>query len=94
MNINEIARELINGKTVVVQDEQVKKAIAIYGVLMGGVHVDVSKSIKGAKQFATRNGFNTVTVRVNCGYIARELFFKNKKGSWVTLEKGQIRYNK
>lgn len=65
-----------------------------YGVLFNGSHVDVSKTERGAKLFATKNGFNTVTIRFNCGYIAKELAYKNKAGKWVNLESGQIRYNK
>lgn len=48
----------------------------IYGVLFNEVHEDVSKSLKGTKRFATINGFDTITIRYNCGYIARELFYK------------------
>lgn len=64
----------------------------IYGVLMNGVHIDVSTSEKGAKQFATRNGFLTVTVRYNCGYIAREVAHRYA-GKWKAIKDGQIRYN-
>jgi len=41
----------------------------IYGVVnYKGEHIDVSKSEKGAKNFATRNHYNKVSVRYNCGY--------------------------
>lgn len=53
----------------------------IYGVLIDGVHVDVSKTERGAKQYATRNGYLTVTVRYNCGYIAAEIAHKYN-GKW------------
>ena len=53
-----------------------------YGVLCNGVHVDVSSTLRGAKCFATRNGYTTVTVRYNMGYIAREIAHKYK-GKWV-----------
>jgi hypothetical protein len=66
----------------------------VYGVLLNGSHVDVSKTEKGAKNFATRNGYLTVTVRYNCGYIAREIAHKYN-GKWKTIkpENSQIRYN-
>lgn len=41
----------------------------MYGVLDStGCHVDVSSSLLGAKQYATRNGYNKVSIRYNCGY--------------------------
>lgn len=67
----------------------------IYGVLINGCHTDVSKTLRGAKQFATKNGYLTVTVRYNSGYIAREVAHKYE-GKWKDIrpENGQIRYNK
>jgi len=64
----------------------------IYGVLLNGVHVDVSKTEKGAKNFATRHGYSTVTVRHNCGYIAREIAHR-RQGKWKAIKSGQIRYD-
>ncbi len=64
----------------------------IYGVLSNGVHVDVSKTERGAKQFATKNGYLTVTIRYNCGYIAKEIAHKYE-GKWKPIKNGQIRYN-
>jgi len=67
----------------------------IYGVLLNGVHVDVSKTLLGAKNYATRNNFLTVTCRFNCGYIAREVAHKyNGKCQEIKPENKQIRYNK
>lgn len=57
----------------------------IYGVLCNGVHVDVCKTLHGAKCYATRNGFLTVTVRYNCGYIAAEVAHKYE-GYWKTIK--------
>ena len=57
----------------------------IYGVLIDGVHVDVSKTEKGAKQYATRNGYLTVTVRYNCGYIAAQIAHKYT-GKWQAVK--------
>lgn len=61
-----------------------------YGVLLNGTHIDVSKTEQGAKSFATRHGYSTITIRYNCGYIAREIAYKylNK---WKTITYGQIR---
>lgn len=45
---------------------------AIYGVVQSdGSHCDVSTSEKGAKQYATRNGYTQVTRRTNGGYEAQ-----------------------
>ena len=41
----------------------------IYGVLdSNNCHIDVSNSEKGAKNYATRHGYNKVSIRFNCGY--------------------------
>lgn len=41
----------------------------IYGVVNAqGIHTDVSKTEKGAKNYATRHGYNKVSIRYNCGY--------------------------
>lgn len=45
---------------------------AVYGVVQSdGSHCDVSTSEKGAKQYATRNGYTQVTRRANGGYEAQ-----------------------
>ena len=59
----------------------------IYGVLSNGVHTDVSNTERGAKRYATLNGYLTITIRFNCGYIAREIAYKNESGKWVSLNK-------
>ena len=56
----------------------------IYGVLVDGVHIDVSKTERGAKQYATRHGYLTVTVRYNCGYIAARIAHKYT-GKWKQI---------
>jgi hypothetical protein len=66
----------------------------IYGVLLNGVHIDVSKTLHGAKLWATKSGLDTVTIRYNCGYIAKEIAYKNRIGKWIELKNGQIRYKK
>lgn len=53
-----------------------------YGVInRNEVHIDVSKSQKGAKQYATRHGYNKVSLRV--GYSVVILAEKNKSGKWI-----------
>lgn len=43
----------------------------VYGVqISDGSHVDVSRTLHGAKCYATRHGHKRVTVRLNCGYDA------------------------
>lgn len=57
----------------------------VYGVKNYiGVHRDVSNTEGGAKCYATRNGFNTVTIRFNCGYIVQEIAKKQGK-KWVKI---------
>lgn len=56
----------------------------IYGVLIDGVHIDVSKTEKGAKMYATKHGYLTVTVRYNCGYIAAQIAHKYT-GKWKAI---------
>ena len=53
----------------------------IYGVLNNGVHFDVSNTERGAKQYATLNGFDTITCRYNCGYNAA-IIAKKENGKW------------
>ena len=55
----------------------------IYGVLYGGVHNDVSKSERGAKIYATKNGFDTISVRYNCGYNVA-IIAKKEGEKWVS----------
>jgi hypothetical protein len=56
----------------------------IYGVLSNGSHIDISQSIKGAKRYATMNGYNIVTIRYNCGYIA-EPISERINGKWKPI---------
>ena len=65
----------------------------IYGVLSKGTHIDVSKSIKGAKRYATLNGFNIVTIRYNCGYIAEQVY-ERINGKWEIINNSNIISNK
>lgn len=41
----------------------------IYGVLdSNNCHIDTSKTLQGAKNYATRNGYDKVSIRYNSGY--------------------------
>ena len=58
-----------------------------YGIVYGpnNIYTDVSRTLKGAKQYATRNGYNKVSIRYNCGYVCSVLATKiNNK--WVNHE--------
>lgn len=55
-----------------------------YGVLSNGVHIDRSRSIQGAKRYATMNGYSIVTIRYNCGYIAKQICEK-VNGKWKVI---------
>ncbi len=58
----------------------------IYGVFNSeGAHVDVSKTEKGAKQYATRHGYNKVTIRYNSGYHVDIVAIKSKNGRWIKI---------
>jgi|VirMetMinimDraft_7_1064189.scaffolds.fasta_scaffold08517_10 hypothetical protein len=54
----------------------------IYGVIYNGIHTDVSNTVKGAKNYATRNGFNIISIRYNCGYNVEEIANK-VNGKWI-----------
>lgn len=62
-----------------------KETNDIYGVLVNGAHVDVSKSLHAAKIYATKNNLLTVTIRYNCGYIACEIWHKYE-GYWKQVK--------
>lgn len=56
----------------------------IYGIINSdGIHIDVSKSEKGAKQYATINGYTKVSIRYNNGYDVDIIAVKNKNGRWI-----------
>jgi len=54
----------------------------IYGIVYNGVHTDVCKTEIGAKRYATKNGYNCVSIRYNCGYNVRIVATKNGK-RWI-----------
>ena len=52
----------------------------IYGVLdRNDCHIDVSMTERGAKNYATRHGYKTVSIRYNCGYNVQVIAVKNGK---------------
>lgn len=55
-----------------------------YGILSNGTHHDVAKTERGAKRYATLNGYDTVTVRWNCGYHA-DIAAQKVNGKWHSL---------
>lgn len=57
----------------------------IYGVLSSGFHIDVSKTEKGAKRYATLNGYTKVTCRYNCGYNG-SIIAEKIKDKWINLK--------
>ena len=58
----------------------------IYGILdSNGCHVDVSSSERGAKNYATRNGYNAVTIRYGCGYNAA-IIARKVGDKWEAVE--------
>lgn len=65
---------------------------SVYGVMYGkdGVHVDISTSLHATKIYATKIGVNTISVRHNGSYIAKEVYWK-RNGKWTPLENGQTR---
>lgn len=53
-----------------------------YGVnTLNSGYVDVSNTLLGAKQYATRNGYNEVYVRYNNGYHINKVATKTN-GKW------------
>lgn len=56
-----------------------------YGIVTSkGEHIDVSKTEKGAKNYATRHGYTRVSIRYNGGYHVEVIAEKNAKGKWVS----------
>ena len=53
--------------------------ITVYGVTDNkNIHTDASKTLLGAKQYATRNGFKTVSIRRGYNVELLESKFNNK----------------
>lgn len=59
----------------------------VYGVLdSNNCHIDVSLSLLGAKQYATRHGYKQVSIRYNCGYNVDVVATKQANGKWKAEE--------
>ena len=57
----------------------------IYGVLdQNDCHTDTSKTLTGAKQYATRNGYNKVSSRNADHYYIKLEAVKSDGGNWIT----------
>jgi hypothetical protein len=57
--------------------------MSTYGVnTMNGGYVDVSKTLRGAKRYATINGFKEVYIRFNGGYNI-SLVAKRIANKWI-----------
>jgi hypothetical protein len=57
-----------------------------YGILnREDVHIDVSISEKGAKNYATRNGYKKVSIRYHNGYVVKLIAEKNSRGKWIKV---------
>jgi hypothetical protein len=55
-----------------------------YGVInREGIHIDVSKTEKGAKNYATRHGYTKVSIRYNSGYHVNIIAERNDRGKWI-----------
>jgi len=61
------------------------KTIYIYGIKSStGEHIDVSKTERGAKAYATRHGYAVVTMRNAAHYYVVELAYK-RDGKWFYI---------
>lgn len=61
-------------------------AKVMYGVKMGrNCHTDVAFTEHGAKCFATRKGFNVITIRDVNSDVAFAYKMKTKHSGWVLL---------
>ena len=58
--------------------------IKVYGSTNNNnIHIDTSNTLLGAKQYATRNGYRNVSIRI--GYNVTLLEYKDS-GKWYTYE--------
>ncbi len=55
----------------------------IYGIISDGAHIDVSKTERGAKLYATKHGYNQISIRYNLGYNAERIAQKIN-GRWIS----------
>jgi hypothetical protein len=57
----------------------------IYGVTYNGVHTDISRSLIGTKQYATKHDYDTISIRYNCGYNV-SIVAKKVNKIWVNQD--------
>lgn len=57
---------------------------SVYGVSINGSYVDVSRTERGVKVYATRNGYGVVYERPNSGYHVFPVA-ERVKGKWINL---------
>lgn len=56
----------------------------IFGILdHNNCHIGVSRTEKGAKNYATRNGYKTISIRYGCGYDVDIVATKRTSGKWA-----------
>lgn len=63
-----------------------------YGVMANGEYTDVSNSLLGAKQYASRNGYDEVYKRFNNGYVTSLTVVKVGK-KWINHRMHEQTYN-
>jgi len=58
-----------------------------YGIVYGidNIYTDVSRTLKGAKRYATINGYDKVGIRYNAGYHCSVVSIKVDK-KWVETD--------
>jgi hypothetical protein len=57
-----------------------------YGIVNSqGIHIDVSLTEKGAKNYATRNGYKSISIRYNSGCIVAIVAKKTSNGKWIKV---------
>jgi len=63
----------------------------IYGVINSdGCHIDVSRTLRVARAWAAKNGYDKVSVRFNCGYHV-SIHSERTNGVWARLyQRGEL----
>jgi hypothetical protein len=57
-----------------------------YGIATtSGEYIDVSKTLAGAKNYATRHGYKEVYIRFNCGYNIALVAVKQANNKWENV---------
>ena len=58
----------------------------IYGSCIDGIHTDTSRTMQGAKCYATRAGLDNISIRYADSYIVSILLMKDCDGKWIPFE--------